>query len=251
MKLLTVATPRRQADARSWSRGWEPRRRRRARTPSRASSRSRRRPSSAPSTRPTRSRALADARPRARDATCTSTAPGSPTPPPRSALPLRALTTDAGVDVLSFGGTKNGAAASARRSSSCAPSSASDFAVRPQAVDAARLEDALPRRPVRGAARRRPLAPQRRARQRDGRAAWPRRLGRSTASSSPTRSRPTASSRACRARRSSGLLRDASRRAPLLRLGRGRGHVVRWMCSWDTTEEDVDGLVSTLAAALS
>ena len=41
-------------------------------------------------------------------AACTSTAPGSPTPPRRSDVPLRAFTTDAGVDVLSFGGTKNG-----------------------------------------------------------------------------------------------------------------------------------------------
>ena len=38
----------------------------------------------------------------------TSTAPGSPTPPRRSGVPLRAFTTDVGVDVLSFGGTKNG-----------------------------------------------------------------------------------------------------------------------------------------------
>ena len=48
------------------------------------------------------------ARPRARHGACTSTAPGSPTPPPRSDVPLRAFTTDVGVDVLSFGGTKNG-----------------------------------------------------------------------------------------------------------------------------------------------
>ena len=40
--------------------------------------------------------------------TCTSTARGSPTRPPRSTSRSRELTTDAGVDVVSFGGTKNG-----------------------------------------------------------------------------------------------------------------------------------------------
>ena len=41
-----------------------------------------------------------------------------------------------------------------------------------------------------------------------------------------------------------------SRRAPLLRLGRAPARV-RWMCSWDTTEDDVDGFARALAAALS
>ena len=39
---------------------------------------------------------------------CTWTVPGSPTRRRLSDLPLRAFTTDAGVDILSFGGTKNG-----------------------------------------------------------------------------------------------------------------------------------------------
>ena len=39
---------------------------------------------------------------------CTWTAPGSGTRPPRSASPFREFTTDAGVDILSLGGTKNG-----------------------------------------------------------------------------------------------------------------------------------------------
>ena len=72
-----------------------------------ASSRSPSRPSSAPSTRPRRS-ARWPSSPTSTGCSCTSTAPGSPTPPPRSTCRLRALTTDAGVDVLSFGGTKNG-----------------------------------------------------------------------------------------------------------------------------------------------
>ena len=55
--------------------------------------------------------ALRRRRPRAWGCACTWTAPASPTPPPRSgraAAVLRACTVDAGVDVISFGGTKNG-----------------------------------------------------------------------------------------------------------------------------------------------
>ena len=81
-------------------------------------------------------------------------------------LPLRALTTDAGVDVLSFGGTKNGlllgdAVVFLR------PELARDFRFT-RKQSAARLEDAVPRRPVRRPARRRPVAPQRLPRERDG-----------------------------------------------------------------------------------
>ena len=48
------------------------------------------------------------ARARARPAACTSTARGSPTPPPRSACRCGELAAGAGVDIVSFGGTKNG-----------------------------------------------------------------------------------------------------------------------------------------------
>ena len=152
--------------------------------------------------------------------TCTSTAPASPTRPPRSTLASRELTTDAGVDVVSFGGTKNGLAlrrggrllrARARRR----------LRVHPQAARPARLEDALRLGPVRGPAHRRPVAAQRRARERDGQPARPPRSAGSTASRSPTRSRPTASSRACRSRPSTACWR-APRRAPVLHLGRDR-----------------------------
>ncbi len=40
---------------------------------------------------------------------CTWTAHASPTPRPALGVPLRDFTVDAGVDILSFGGTKNGA----------------------------------------------------------------------------------------------------------------------------------------------
>ena len=55
-------------------------------------------------------RAIADAHPRARTCSSTSTAPASPTPPPSLGASLKELTTDCGVDVVSFGATKNGLA---------------------------------------------------------------------------------------------------------------------------------------------
>ena len=81
-------------------------------TPSPGSCRSPRAPSSAPSTPPTRSPRCAT--PRTGWAwSCTWTARASPTPRPRSAAPsprCDRFTVDAGVDVLSFGGTKAGLA---------------------------------------------------------------------------------------------------------------------------------------------
>ena len=85
-------------------------------------------------------------------------------------VPLRALTTDAGADVVSFGGTKNGLLLG-EAVIFIDPELAGGFRVRPQAVAPARVEDALRRRPVRRPAARRPVAPQRRPRERDGRAA--------------------------------------------------------------------------------
>ena len=151
-------------------------------TCSRGSSRSPRRPSSAPSTRSTRS--ARSPTPRTSSAcTCTSTAPGSPTRPPRSASRSRELTTEAGVDVVSFGGTKNGLVFG-EAVVFCTPELAARLRVHPQAARPARLEDALRLGPVRGAAQRRAVAAQRRARQRDGPPARGRRRRRSTASRS-------------------------------------------------------------------
>ena len=111
----------------------------------------------------------------------TWTARGSPTPPSRSASTLRTLLAETGVDVLTFGGTKNGlmfgeAIVFLRDH----PALARLPFARKQG-DAARLEDALRRGAVRGAAARRPVAPQRRARQRDGAAARRARVRDSTA----------------------------------------------------------------------
>ena len=123
------------------------------------------------------------------------------------------------------------------------PELAARLPVHPQAVDAARLEDAVPGGAVRGPARRRPVAPQRRARQRHGRAASPMRSPPSTARSSPTRSRPTASSRTCRTAAIERLRAALAAELPFYVWDEAAG-TVRLMCSWDTTEEDVDGLAA-------
>ena len=124
----------------------------------------------APSTRPTRSRAICDHAHEhgmkvhmdgARIANAAATL----------GLPLRAFTTDAGVDVLSFGGTKNGLLL--RRGDR----GAQPRGVRRRCMYLRKMsmqlasQDALHLGAVRGAARRRPVAAQRLARQRDGAAA--------------------------------------------------------------------------------
>ena len=85
---------------------------------------------------------------------------------------LRSFTVDAGVDVVSFGGTKAGLAfGEAVVFLDAALADAGD--VRPQAGQPVVLEDALRRRPVQRPAARRPVDPRRRARQRDDPAAVP------------------------------------------------------------------------------
>ena len=54
-------------------------------------------------------RAICETRPRAGTAGACGRRPGSPTRPRHWTCSMRALTTDVGVDILSLGGTKNGA----------------------------------------------------------------------------------------------------------------------------------------------
>ena len=183
-KLLPVAHRRRQAHAPTTSPLGAAARRRAPRR-SRASSRSPRRPSSAPSTR-SRRPGRSPTPPTSSTCTCTSTAPGSPTPPRRSAPPSRELTTDAGVDVVSFGGTKNGLV-SATPSSSSAPSSprtssspASSSASSPRRCASSRPSSRRCSPTTCGCANAAP-------RERDGAPARRRGRRRSTASRSPTR----------------------------------------------------------------
>ena len=83
---------------------------------------------------------------------------------------LRACTVDAGVDVITFGGTKNGLLGGEAVVFLDEALAARARYLRKSGQPAA-LQDALRRRPVHRPARRRPVAAQRRPRQRDGRPA--------------------------------------------------------------------------------
>ena len=162
-------------------------------------------------------------------------------------VPLRAFTTDAGVDVLSFGGTKNGAAAR-RGDRGAQPRGVSEGLIVPaQAEHAARLEDAL--RLARSSSR----------------------CSRATCGCAtprtPTRWRPACARRSrprsppARSRRAvhpadpgeRGVRDAARRRAPTACAKRFRFYdwnpatgEVRWMCAFDTTEADVDAFVAAI-----
>ena len=149
---------------------------------------------------------------------------------------VRSFTVDAGVDVLSFGGTKNGMMYG-EAVVYLDPDLARSRPVRPQAGHAAPVEDALRGRPVHGAPRRRAVAAQRRSRQRHG--GSPVRAGARSgrASTSADHPRSTACSPACR-RTAIEPLRAWS---PFYDWDPA-SQQVRWMTSFDTTDEDVDPL---------
>ena len=160
---------------------------------------------------------------------------------------LSAFTGEAGVDVVSLGGTKNGALAAeavvvvepraGRRPVPRARPPA-------QAVDAAGLQDALRVGAAHRALRQRPVAALGHARQRDG---GPARGGRRAAARrrrSSARCRPTPSSR-CSTDDVANALRERFR---FYDWDPATGEV-RWMCSWDTTEADVDAFLAELRTA--
>ena len=215
LKLLTVADARRQAHARA------------RRAAARALRRRARRPAAGRLDHAVdRARHALHARRDARRSpswrtstacSCTSTARGWPTPPPRSACSL-ARGRRRGVDALSFGGTKDGllfgeAVVFLR------PELADGAALPAQAVDAARVEDALRRRAVRGAARRRALARAPPAHANAMARAAGRRASRDVrASRSPSPSQANAVFAIARRRGAAERLRE---RLVLLHLGRG------------------------------
>ena len=161
---------------------------------------------------------------------------------------LRDLTTDAGVDLLSFGGTKNGLLFGeavvfldrrARRRSR----------VRPQAADAAGLEDALCRSPAGGAPVRRPLAPQRRPANR-----MAARLGAALERIEGVELAQPVEANGVFAR----LPAAAIERLELDPDGNRAFYVwdepsgtVRLMCSWDTAAEDVDAFAASVAETVA
>ena len=155
---------------------------------------------------------------------------------------LRSFTVDAGVDVLTFGGTKNGLLGG-EAVVYLRPELARRADVPAQAGDPAAVEDALRGRPVPGPARRRPLARARRPRQPDGR-----RPAHAPSPGCPAsrsrRRRSTACSPSCRPDIIEPLREwsffwdwDVSR------------HQVRWMTAWDTTAEDVERFVAGVTVA--
>ena len=184
---------------------------------------------------------------RARRAACSFTLDGARLSNAAAALgtSLRAITADAGADVLSLGGTKNGlmfgeaicffnpdAARRSRRLHS-------------KAGHAVRLEDALRRGPVRRPARRRPA-------------------GRATPAT-PTPWPPRLQERLASSRRARYAARPLQRvfatlgRAAIERI-RERYYFyvfdealpeVRWMTHWATTPEDVDEFADFIAACIS
>ncbi len=119
----------------------------------------------------------------------------------------------------------------------------------PQAVHAARLQDEVSGGAIRRPPGRRSLAPQRRARQRDGQAA------------SPTPSRTLDRVELAYPVQANGVfatlpgeaierLRDALPAAHPFYVWDEAAGTIRLMCSWDTTEDDVDGLASAIEAAV-
>ena len=160
-------------------------------------------------------------------------------------LPLRALTTDVGVDLLSFGGTKNGLLGG-EAVVLLNPELADGFAyLRKQSLQlaskmrflAAQFQALLDRRTV---------AALRRARQRDGRATLARRAG-----DVPrlTITRPVQAN-AVFATLPAQVTPTLQERFPFYVWDEHTGEV-RWMCSWDTTEEDVSAFAAAVRDALA
>ena len=211
--------------------------------PSRGWSRSPTRPSSAPSTRPAEVRAIADAA-HARGLLLHVDGARIANAAAAQGVALRDLTTDAGVDLLSFGGTKNGLLFG-EAVVFLADGLGEGARVRPQAADAAGLEDALRRGPAGGAAGRRPLA---RATPRT-RIGWPpaseRPWSGSRESSWLSRSRRTASSPTSRAAAIERLELGPDGNRAFYVWDEPSG-TVRLMCSWDTAAEDVDAFAASV-----
>ena len=88
--------------------------------------------------------------------------------------------------------------------------------------------------------------PERHARQRDGAAALRRRRRASTASRYPRPPRPTPCSRCCRAAARERLQQEFD----FYEWDDATGEV-RWMCSWDTTEDDIDEFARAVRAAVA
>jgi threonine aldolase len=175
---------------------------------------------------------------------CTSTARASNAAAALD-LPLRAFTTDAGVDVLSFGGTKNGALGGEAvvvldpaASEDCCSCGSSTCSSHRRCVHLGSADRTAGRRPV---------PAERPPRQRDGgptarggRSRPSRRIDHGVGFSQPTQSNGVF------ATLPDGVA-DELRKAFRFYDWDAAKNEVRWMCSFDTTEEDVDAFVAELA----
>ena len=158
---------------------------------------------------------------------------------------LRSLTVDAGVDVLSFGGTKNGLLGG-EAVVYLNPELATSAPVRAQAGHPAGVEDALRRRPVQRPARRRLVDRAGDARQRDGRPPPPphRRHRCGVELGAPPRVNslfPRLPPAAIEPLREWCFFWDWD----------VSSHQVRWMTAWDTTVDDVDVFAEGVAKILA
>ncbi len=159
---------------------------------------------------------------------------------------LRELTTDAGVDIVSFGATKNGAPRR-RRGRDPQPRARPRLPLHPQAARPARLEDALHLRAAHRAPRRRPLAAKRRPRERDGRS-----LATAVTDIPAVEIVYPVEANAVFARLPreaiDDLLANLEAEHPFYIWDEAE-NVVRWMCAWDTTAEDVEHFAGAVAEA--
>ena len=192
------------------------------------------------------------ARPRRRSPTpsacsSTSTAPASPTPPPRSTSCCATHHRRRRRRHLLRRHQERPPPRRGRRLPP--PRARRRLRVPAQAARPARLEDALHLRPARGPARRRPLARATRRTRTRWRPASPPRSAPSTPSRSSTPSRPTASSPAFPPTPPSACSPTMARSSPSTPGPTSRG-VVRWMCSWQTTEDGVDRFANAVSGAL-
>ncbi len=161
---------------------------------------------------------------------------------------FREFTTDAGVDILSFGGTKNGLIA-AEAIVVLEPRPRAEHRAPAQDDDAAREQDALPQRAAARAVRRRARAsprPATRTRWRRGCAARSRRSLADGSISGLGFSQPTQAN-AVFAVLDNAVADRIRERVRFYDWDRAGGEV-RWMCAFDTTEADVDSFVEVIRA---
>ncbi len=158
-------------------------------------------------------------------------------------VPMRAFTNTVGVDVLSYGGTKNDDVRRGRRRAE--PGRGPPDEAHPQDVDAARLQDAVRVRTTGSPARQGPVL--RNARHANEMA---QRLAAGVRETDGVEILYPVQANAVFARLPQGVSRRLQKRYRFYFWDEPAGDV-RWMCGYDTTEEDVDGFLQALKEELA